>query len=320
MIFSIFFTILNILTHVKTKYSFYRKRPLVIIFSHILACNILLYSSLWIFTYAEPVFLVIQVLVATNMILIYNYIKESVMFYTCKAVKKDNKKFIEILGDKKKSDKMLKYDYPMRELNWFPRYSLADHFVAFWYIIEGKINIIPCWVRIKTNNFRKALKVQKIKTIYLWVFIILIPLLHLLDYLSNEVFDIDLRIVKVLLRVVTVVLTILWIITIKIFASNFGKTIKFEKFSLQLITILLLQGSFNILEAILVIIDPKMEDYSRTESVNLLFICIYSFILMIFAILQKFSFKAKSMYLSTYDDNKVAKLSCNSFIDDKTDP
>mmetsp|Transcript_29886 Transcript_29886/g.26437 ORF Transcript_29886/g.26437 Transcript_29886/m.26437 type:complete len:132 (-) Transcript_29886:558-953(-) len=119
------------------------KRPLIFLFGVILLVNLLLYVSLWLFPYAETIFLAIQFLVGINMFMIYNYIKESLMFHTCQRIERDQDKFIKVVGNEKVSTKMLSYKYPMDDLGWWARYNLGDYFAAFLCLVEGKVKVLP---------------------------------------------------------------------------------------------------------------------------------------------------------------------------------
>eukprot|EP00343_Euplotes_focardii_P000014 CAMPEP_0205801480 /NCGR_PEP_ID=MMETSP0205-20121125/3490_1 /ASSEMBLY_ACC=CAM_ASM_000278 /TAXON_ID=36767 /ORGANISM="Euplotes focardii, Strain TN1" /LENGTH=90 /DNA_ID=CAMNT_0053066313 /DNA_START=899 /DNA_END=1168 /DNA_ORIENTATION=- len=89
---------------------------------------------------------------------------------------------------------------------------------------------------------------------------------------------------------------------------------EFEKFGAQQMTVCLLKGVFNILGAVLGIIGPTLRGYSQNESENLLFICIYSFVLMLFTIFQRYSFNAIAFDESAIDDRKTVLISQNSTV------
>jgi len=129
------------------------------------------------------------------------------------------------------------------------------------------------------------------------------------------VFDTEVDGVKFAIKALIIFLTVSSILIIKMFASNFDKTITFEKFGVQLTTVILLQGLLNLLEAILTMIGPEIQDHTERESINLLFIGIYSIIVMLFSVFQKISFRAKSIYDNSIKAENIVHISRTSLVD-----
>mmetsp|Transcript_26962 Transcript_26962/g.23806 ORF Transcript_26962/g.23806 Transcript_26962/m.23806 type:complete len:90 (+) Transcript_26962:183-452(+) len=87
--------------------------------------------SLFVYPIADPILVLIQILNGYTWIMVYNYIKETIMFYCCKGMIKDQKEFKDIINDKVAMQRMTKHEYPMHKLNFIQRYNMTDYFVAF---------------------------------------------------------------------------------------------------------------------------------------------------------------------------------------------
>ncbi len=77
-----------------------------------------------------------------NIAIMYIYMKESIMFFTLKSIQENPKLFGQVMKDDMATQFMLENHYPMEELSLFQRGILGDYFVAYLYLLEGKISFL----------------------------------------------------------------------------------------------------------------------------------------------------------------------------------
>ena len=185
-----------------------------------------------------------------------------------------------------------KKGYPMNDMAWCQRSRMTDQFVALCYYLERKGKLFCCWHR-KIATFKQALEFQFMNSLVIAIYVFTVPIVQLLEYILEETDNLegDGFFFGILTRLYILLATIICIIFIQSFSRGFPTTLPFVDFKLQLMSILLLQGSFNILGAIIRITQATIGDYSKFESYQLLFICVYSIILAIFTVLHMIVFK-----------------------------
>lgn len=312
--FGVLTMLVNIFSHLRVDYSPYRKQPLIVVFSISLLWMVLLFVSLWIYPHAEPVLILIQLWIGTNLAIIYKYMKETIMFYTTKSIKEKPQEFALVIKDEKIKEYMLNQEYPMAHQSFWGRMILGDYFTAYLYLLEGKICFWFCCLNIRVNNFRKSLKYQYFRTWYVWIYVILIPSLHLLDFLNRRLLTFRPRMTTMFVQPTIIFLNLWTVLTVKAFSVNFKHTMKFENFKVQIMVVQMIGLIFNITHAVLTLIRPEIDNFSEEETINLLFIPIISFFFTLFSIFQRWAFDSKNMSFQMKDPRRTVNMTYSSKI------
>lgn len=290
-----FLTVLNIHSHCKANYNLFRKRPTLFVFCNQLVMITLLYVSLWVYPAAEGLLILIQIIVCSNFMLVFNYMKESILFNCLKSKNEISESFKNIVGDPNLWENLREKVYPMTEIRWPKRSQFSDNFAAYLLWLEGFIQILPCWIRKNWGDFGTALKWQRFKKFYLWVNIGILVTVQSLQFILIDAADQDIGALEVVFRVTRVLTTMSSMMTLNTFSGNFKTTLGYENFSKKAASILVTLVSLNIIPQILRIIDFEFDDYGKEDSQNLVFICIYSFILLFCAFLQTVFFNPSNI-------------------------
>lgn len=140
----------------------------------------------------------------------------------------------------------------------------------------------------KLDTFRKAYKFQANNSFVMAAYVITVPIANVIEYILQETdFYIESRRnLVVITRVYIMVFAIVSIIYMQSFAQSFQGILPFISFKRKLISVLLLQGCFNISGSIVRVTEAKVGPYSEYDSYKLLFGCVYSVILAVFALIQ----------------------------------
>ena len=124
---------------------------------------------------------------------------------------------------------------------------------------------------------------MQVKTVYMIVFLFCVPFIQVFQYLAEEFLDKEVNFkISLILNILIISMGLCSVVFIIGLATNFKKTLNFESFRAQLISINLMQGSYIITGSLLKIIKIEYEGYSKHESYILTHICSYSVILALF--------------------------------------
>lgn len=117
---------------------------------------------------------------------------------------------------------------------------------------------------------------------------------------------------SVVTRIYILAATIVCVIYLQSFARSFVNILPFVPFKQQLITVMMLQGMFNIIGAIIRFTGAEIGDYSEFESYQLLFICIFSCVFAFFTILHICFLNPSEMARNSKDSKKTLYISSHS--------
>ena len=133
LFFSSLMIIANIIRHATAKYTSVRKRAIILIFINMQIIAVLLFIALWVYKGAEAFYLVVLILISTNLILFYVYVKESLTMYMAKWLKDNPHLAKELITREDIRKYMTEKAYPMDKVIWCDRMNLQDYHVAWWY-------------------------------------------------------------------------------------------------------------------------------------------------------------------------------------------
>ncbi|CAI2374753.1 unnamed protein product [Moneuplotes crassus] len=302
-------TIYNLAMHSRAKYFAHRKRPIMVILSLVGACIVCLYTSLWFYPWAEAVLILVNILLTISIWTLYHYFKETLMYFTDKYLQANPEELTKVIGDDNKdgfTSRMLEEPYPKDKIPLIQRWKMSDRFVAYLIVVEGYAKVFP-FVNVKIVHFKSALLFMNIKTLYMASFCLLAPLLQAFQYLTKEIIDDQVHFkLSLFLNFFTICMAICSIVFIIGLTTNFKKTLKFEKFRSQVVSVNLMQGSYLIIRILFTFFPLKYTDYTKDESFVLTVVCSYSVVLCIFTLLQLYSFNASRVINYINEEDKMA--------------
>lgn len=122
---------INIVSHINTQYSYFRKRPLLNVYFLLLITVPLLYLSLWLYPYCEGIFILIQIILSACVFNIYVFIKDSLVFYASKYLQNNPTFLEEHVKDGNIRKIMLEHKYPFHNASMCHRVKLTELYVAY---------------------------------------------------------------------------------------------------------------------------------------------------------------------------------------------
>lgn len=145
-----------------------------------------------------------------------------------------------------------------------------------------------CYCTKKLNSFEQAYRFQKRNTLVHDIYVITVPLVQIIEYILVETDNYKFGKFKItyISRVYIMVFTITMLVFLQSFSMSFNKILPFVPFKKQIQTVLLMQGMYNLIGSIIRLVDAEIGPYDGFETYQLLFICVYSIILMMFTLLQ----------------------------------
>lgn len=249
----------------------------------IIAC--LLFLALWLYANSEGILIGVNCCLSISLYFYYLYMKETLMAYTYRFFKKHPGYEQEIITDTKRRKFMKAKDYPMHTVYCCERYQLTDYYIAYLYILQSDVRI--CCIERKIKNFSQAYGVQTTNTGLFFLYTISVPIIQMIEYILEETGNLSAGgfNFSVLTRLYIVIITLLAILYIISYSLSFRKLLPFEPFAQQVIPVLLMQTSFNIIGALIRFTQDEMSNYNEFQTYQLLFICIYSCFFAIFNLL-----------------------------------
>ena len=296
--------LLNIIRHLMTKYALSRKQGLVTILWLELSVVGLLFLSLWIYAYAEPLLIIIDIILGLIIIFYYQNIKETLTMFLWKYMNENPHNVRHIIQNDKNRIYMLERDYPMNDLILCKRTEVLDYYTAYWYLIEGSGRVWWWWNK-QFDNFDRAYEFQRNNTVIIGLYLFTMPTVNIIEYIvekadTMKVGDFSFT---VLTRLYILVITVVSIMYMQSFSDSFKKIIPFIDFKNQLATICLWQFFSSLVGGILRTSQAEVGPYDEFDTYQILYIWVFSGLFCIMIIIQFFLLNPTNLKLS--EDNKL---------------
>ena len=112
LVLALVIVIYDLINHARSDYSWYRKRPLLIMFVHEIAAILIIFGGLWTYSYADPYFIAVDILVSIAFLSFYFYAKETLMMLLAKHFEENPDSVKELVKEEENSQLFTSQVYP----------------------------------------------------------------------------------------------------------------------------------------------------------------------------------------------------------------
>lgn len=269
----------------------------MLILSFELFIVVLLFLSLWIYQYAKPLLILVDIHLSIVWIYFYIHVKESLCRFLRKYFDENPQNLRLILHNEDHRLYMLERKYPFDDLILCKRTEILDYYTTYWYLLEGGGKVWWCKTR-KFKDFKEAFSFQRNNTVVLGIYMFSIPIVAMIEYIIEKTESMKVGNFSFLFitSLYIFAITITAVIYINSFARSFDKILPFMKFKQQLMSISLCQSFSSLVELIVKSSTSEFGPYSEFSSYILLYIWVYSGVFAIVMVMQNIVLGKKINY------------------------